>query len=328
MHRKRFISIFSFISFLLVVGLFIGAKKIDGTGRPINYRYSNLRSPFDNKTYPVKIPDSLDFSGESVPLYDFDVVERLDKELIVNTYWQSRTLLILKEMKQIGSILRPILKSNGLPDDFIYLAVAESGLQNDVVSPSGATGVWQFVANTGRNYGLQIDDYVDERLNYEKATAAACKYLKESKARFGSWTLAAASYNLGQEGLDRSIKNQKVRSYYDLYLNNETSRYIFRILALKEVMKNPQLYGFHVSTTDLYPSLKYHTVTVDTSINNLTEFAVSEGTTYKYLKVFNPWMINTSLPNKDKKIYSIKIPDPEMVMDEQEVTDPDIIKQQ
>ena len=209
-------------------------------------------------------------------------------------------------MKQVGSILRPILKSNGLPDDFIFLAVAESGLQNDVVSPSGASGVWQFVANTGRNYGLQIDDYVDERLNYEKATVAACRYLKESKDRFGSWTLAAASYNLGQEGLSRSIKNQKVRSYYDLYLNNETSRYIFRILALKEVMKNPQLYGFHVSNTDLYPTLKYHTVTVDSTINNLAEFAITQGTTYKYLKVFNPWLINTSLPNADKKIYIFK----------------------
>ena len=328
MQRKRIISILCFVSFLLVAGLFIGAKKIDDIGRPINYRYSNLRSPFDNKTYPVKIPDSLDFSGEAVPLYDFDVVERLDKELIVNTYWQSRTLLIMKEMKQVGSILRPILKSNGLPDDFIFLAVAESGLQNDVVSPSGATGVWQFVANTARNYGLQIDEFVDERLNYEKATTAACKYLKESKERFGSWTLAAASYNLGQEGLSRSIKNQKVRSYYDLYLNNETSRYIFRILALKEVMKNPQLYGFHVSTTDLYPILKYHTVTVDTTIINLAEFAIAQGTTYKYLKVFNPWMINTSLPNMDSKIYSIKIPDPEMVEDEQEVTETDLIKGQ
>ena len=323
MNRKRIISISGFVGLLLILGLFIGAKKIDNIGRPINYRYSNLRSPFDNKTYPVKIPDSLDFAGESVPLFDFDVVERLDRELIVNTYWHSRTILILKEMKQIGSIIRPIMKRNGLPDDFVFLAVAESGLQNDVVSPSGATGIWQFVTGTGKNYGLQIDEFVDERLNYEKSTEAACEYLKESKERFGSWTLAAASFNMGQEGLSRSMKNQKVGSYYDLYLNNETSRYIFRILALKEVMKNPQSYGFYVSSTDLYPSLKYHTITIDSTINNLTEFAISQGTTYKYLKVFNPWMINTSLPNSDKKVYTIKIPEPEMVSNELEVTEPD-----
>ncbi len=328
MHRKRFISISGFIGLLLMVGLFIGAKKIDSIGRPINYRYSHLRSPFDNKTYPVKIPDSLDFAGENVPLFDFDVVERLDRELIVNTYWHSRTILIMKEMKQIGSILRPIMKRNGIPDDFIFLAVAESGLQNDVVSPSGATGVWQFIKSTGINFGLQIDEYVDERLNYEKSTDAACKYLLESKSRFGNWTLAAASYNMGQEGLARSIKNQKVGSYYDLYLNNETSRYIFRILALKEVMKNPQSYGFHINSTDLYPAFKYHTVTIDSAINNLTEFAIQQGTTYKYLKIFNPWLINTSLPNSNKKIYSIKIPEPEMVSDELEVTDPDNTKGQ
>ncbi len=323
MHRKRFISVSGFVGLLLVLGLFIGAKKIDSMGRPINYRYSNMLSPFDNKTYPVKIPDSLDFAGEEVPLFDFDVVERLDRELIVNTYWHSRTILILKEMKQIGSIIRPIMKRNGLPDDFIFLAVAESGLQNDVVSPSGATGIWQFVQGTAKNYGLQIDEYVDERLNYEKATEAACKYLKESKEKFGNWTLAAASYNMGQGGLSQSIKNQKVGSYYDLYLNNETSRYIFRILALKEVMKNPQAYGFYVNAADLYPTLKYHTVSIDTAISSLTDFALSHGTTYKYLKLFNPWMINTSLPNSDKKIYSIKIPEPEMVADELEVTEPD-----
>lgn len=323
MHRKRFISVSGFVGLLLVLGLFIGAKKIDSMGRPINYRYSNMLSPFDNKTYPVKIPDSLDFAGEEVPLFDFDVVERLDRELIVNTYWHSRTILILKEMKQIGSIIRPIMKGNGLPDDFIFLAVAESGLQNDVVSPSGATGIWQFVQGTAKNYGLQIDEYVDERLNYEKSTEAACKYLKESKEKFGNWTLAAASYNMGQGGLSQSIKNQKVGSYYDLYLNNETSRYIFRILALKEVMKNPQAYGFYVNSTDLYPTLKFHTVTVDTTISNLTDFAISQGTTYKYLKVFNPWLINTSLPNPSGKIYSIKIPEPEMVSDELEVTEPD-----
>lgn len=321
MQRKRLISIASFIGLLLIVGLFTGAEKISSTGRAVNYRYGNLRSSFDNKIYPVKIPDSLDFAGEPVPLFDFDVTERLDRELVVNTYWHSRTILILKEMKQVGNLMRPIMKRNGLPDDFIYLAVAESGLQNDVVSPSGATGIWQFLQASGKNYGLQIDDFVDERLNTEKSTEAACAYLKEAKEKFGSWTLAAASYNLGQEGLARSMKNQKVGSYYDLYLNSETSRYIFRILALKEVMKNPQLYGFYISPNDLYPELKYHTVTVDTTISNLTDFALQHNTTYKYLKLFNPWLINTSLPNASKKNYSIKIPDAEMVVEEPKVSE-------
>ncbi len=322
MHLKRVISITCILGLLFLFGSFIGAKKIGSRGQT-DYHYGNVRSLVDNRNSPVKTPDSLDFAGERVPLFEFDVIKRLDRELVINTYWHSRTILILKEMKQIGSIIRPILKRNGIPDDFIFLAVAESGLQNDVVSPSGASGVWQFINGTAKNYGLQIDEYVDERLNYEKSTEAACKYLKESKERFGNWTLSAASYNVGQEGLARSIKNQKVNSYYDLYLNTETSRYIFRILALKEVMKNPQAYGFYVNPADLYPTLKYHTISIDSSITNLAEFASQQGTSYKHLKNFNPWMINTSLPNAHQKVYSIKIPDAELGADEQEINGPD-----
>ncbi len=307
---------------LLIVGLFLGASKVSKVNTALKYRYYNIRSPYDNKSYPVRLPDSLDFAGEQVPLYDFDVVERLDRELLINTYWHSRTILILKEMKQVGGIIKPILKKYGVPQDFIYLAVAESGLQNDVVSPSGAKGIWQFLESTGENYGLEINEYVDERLNYEKATEAACKYLLESKQKFGSWTLAAASYNVGQGGLEGAMKNQKVKSYYDLYLNTETSRYIFRILALKELMKNPESYGFYVASTDQYPMWKYHSVQVDSSINDLAAFASYNGINYKYLKIFNPWMVNTSLQNTSHKSYAVKIPEPEMFEDEQHISEP------
>ncbi len=296
---------------LMVVGfgvfLSVSAIKINKSDAE-SFRYERIKSPFDNKIYAVKIPAQIEFAGENVPLDDADVRQRFDRELLVNTYWHSQTLYIMKEYPQVISIIEPILEKNGVPKDFIYLCIAESGLQINAQSPSGAAGLWQFIKTTGQSYGLIINAEVDERLSYEKSTEAACKYFLEAKEKFGSWTTAAASFNRGIEGMSAAVKNQDTNDYYSLYLNQETARYIYRILALKQVLSNPQQYGFFLETEDLYPSYKYKTVTVDSNITNLTEFAKANGTNYKTLRILNPWIINYSLTNKERRKFEIKLP--------------------
>ncbi len=235
-----------------------------------------------------------------------DVKERFDRELLVNTYWQSQTLLLLKRKERWFPLIEPILKSNGIPDDFKYLALAESGLTN-VVSPSGAAGYWQFLEATGTRYGLEINSEVDERYHVEKATIAACSYFKEAYGVFKNWSLVAASYNMGIDGITKQLDRQHVTNYYDLLLVEETSRYLLRIVALKEICKNPLLYGFHLRKRDFYEPYKYRTVVVDTGVTDLALFAVSLGTTYKELKILNPWLRTSTLSNKMQKKYSILI---------------------
>ncbi|HLT51457.1 MAG TPA: lytic transglycosylase domain-containing protein, partial [Arenibacter sp.] len=202
----------------------------------------------DNSGYritPIEIPEDLNFAGEAVPFEDPEIMERVDREFLVNAYWQSNALLLMKRAHKFFPIIEPILAKNGIPDDFKYLALAESGLQN-VVSPAGATGFWQIMPATGREYGLEINKNVDERYHVEKSTEVACRYLKKSKERFGSWTLAAAAYNAGAGGIQKFMGIQKVDAYYDLLLGEETGRYVFRILAIKEILSNPEKYGFHL----------------------------------------------------------------------------------
>jgi len=261
----------------------------------------------DYRIYNLNIPETLDFCGESVPLIDEDVYERMDRELLVNTYWQSNSLLYHKRASKWFPIIEPILKENGVPDDFKYLALVESGLMN-VVSPAGAAGFWQILKKTGQEYGLEVNNDVDERYHVVKATEAACKYLKESYERYGSWTLAAASYNMGIGGVGKQLKRQKANNYYDLLLNSETSRYVFRILAAKEIHENPTKYGFHYRLKDLYMPRETYTVKVDTTINDLVAFADLYKVNYKILKVFNPWLRQTHLPNKSRKKYEILFP--------------------
>lgn len=258
------------------------------------------------KTYALVLPSKLSFCNEAVPMKDQDVRERLDRELLVNTYWQSQTLLIIKEFNKIKPLIEPVLKEYGVPEDFIYLAAAESGFRN-VVSPSKAVGVWQLLEETGKLYGLEINSEVDERYHFEKSTAAACKYLKQAYEKFGSWTMAAASYNMGMSGLSEISRKQKATDYYDLMLNTETSRYVFRILALKEIIRNPAKYGFIINETDLYKPYTYKTITVNTPIESLADFAFSNGINYKELKILNPWLRSTQLSNKTGKSYEIKI---------------------
>ena len=264
---------------------------------------------FNNKynVYSVLKPDNLKFSNELVPNTSLDVWERLDKELLKNIYWQSNTLLYFKRANKYFPIIEEILAENNIPDDFKYLALIESGFEY-TVSPSGAAGFWQIMKGTAREYGLEVNYAIDERYNLRKSTEAACRYLQKAYNEFGSWTMAAASYNMGKNGAGRRIEEQSSNNYYNLYLNSETSRYVFRIIAVKEIMQNPKRYGFMFREKDLYNMPNFKTLEVDSTIANLSDFASLHGVNYKLLKQFNPWLRSTSLPDKSRRKYILKIP--------------------
>lgn len=249
-----------------------------------------------------------DFAGEPLPMDNFDVKERLDRELMVNSYWHSSTILNIKASKRFFPMFEKIFKEYGIPDDFKYIAVAESSLRN-ATSPAGAKGVWQFMKSVGQSFDLEVNSEVDERFNIEKATHAACKHFLNLKKRFGSWTLAATAYNVGPTKLKRQKEEQRANTYYDLNLNQETSRYIFRLVAIKEILKNPRAYGFHLEEDDYYQPLDdYAVVETNEAIPNLGDFAKKYGTTYRLLKVYNPWLIKGQLTNSKKKMYQIRVP--------------------
>lgn len=257
--------------------------------------------------YAVPIPKHISFAGEQPPLNDPDVHERLDREIHVNTYWQSNSLLLFKRANRYFPIIEPILKKYGVPADFKYLVLIESGLTN-AVSPSGAVGFWQIMKGTAEEYGLEINAEVDERYHLEKATEVACNYILDAKSKFGSWTLAAASYNMGMRGLQNQLSRQSAANYYDLHLNHETSRYVFRMLALKAIMEDPKMYGFHFRPKDLYPPLKTKTITIDSAVADFAAFANIFDLSYKTLKYHNPWLRQSYLTNKTRKTYEISIP--------------------
>ena len=252
-------------------------------------------------------PTEVDFAGEKAPLHIADVKERFDRELLVNANLDASTLLIIKRANRAFPIIEPILKKNGVPDDFKYLAVAESALMN-ATSSAGAKGFWQFMPATAKEYGMEVNDIVDERYHLEMSTEAACKYLLGAYKKFGSWTLAAASYNGGLGGVNKQITFQGENNYYDLLLTDETARYVFRILALKEIMKNPTLYNFNVTAEELYQNIPTRKVEIDSSITDLAAFAKEQGINYKILKIHNPWLRDKKLTNASKKKYIIEIP--------------------
>ncbi len=290
------------IVILALIGLgflFLNAQTSD-----VTKLLKNVSESYEIKA--LKLPKKITFAGEQVPLNQPDTRERLDRELLVNTYWQSNGLLLLKRANKYFPIIEPILKKEGLPDDFKYLAIAESGLQN-VRSRAGASGFWQFMKGTAKQYGLEVNDNVDERYNLEKATKCAAQYLKKAKAKFGTWSLAAAAYNAGSAKISKRLEQQKVIDYYDLLLNPETARYVFRIIALKEVLSNPKKYGFVFDKEDLYETPKYKEIIINTPIENLADFAKQYQMTYKELKLLNPWLRETKLDNKSGKEYIIKI---------------------
>jgi len=272
------------------------------------YSETSVKNGFlnDYRIYALHIPDTLSLVDESVPITQKDVKERIDRELLVNTYWQSNALLLIKRQHKYFPIIEPILAQNGIPDDFKYLAVAESGLQN-ISSPAGAKGFWQIMKNTAKEYGLEVNKDIDERYNLEKATNAACQYLNKAKTKFGSWTLAAASYNAGMNKINQQLDKQKVDNYYDLFLNEETSRYIPRIIVIKHILSQPKKFGFVYNQKDLYENYKYAEIMIDSTITDLAVFAKNLGTNYKELKLLNPWLRSNTLPNKSGKTYFLKL---------------------
>lgn len=268
----------------------------------------HLRQFNDNyRVFSLTLPNELSFCDEPVPLDRLDVRERLDRELLVNTYWQSNTLLAHKRAARWFPLIEEVLEREGVPDDMKYLALIESGLTN-AVSPAGATGYWQFLKETATQYGLEVNGEVDERYHVEKSTEAACRYLKEAHARFGSWALAAAAYNLGQGGIQKQVGRQLESSYYELQLPEETSRYVFRMLAMKEIIEDPERYGFHIRRKDLYPPYPTRPVTVQGPIEDLALFAKRHATNYRTLKLLNPWLRDTKLTNHGGRTYTLLLP--------------------
>ena len=255
-----------------------------------------------------ELPKKLFFAGERVPLQDTDVRERLDKELNVNVYYHSSTIFLIKRANRWFPFVAKQLEKHNIPTDMIYLPLIESGFQQ-VVSPAGASGFWQLMKGTARELNLEVNDEVDERYHPEKSTLAAIEYLKDAYSKFGNWTNVAASYNMGMNGLGKALKKQRVNSYYDLLLNDETKRYVFRMLALREIMSNQKKYGFYVNSEELYYPEAVKSVEVKTNVPDLTEFAIQNGVTYKTLKRYNPWLRKNSLTIKKKgKTYQVLLP--------------------
>lgn len=279
-----------------------------GTATPPPPAHPAAHNPVAQIVKSASLPASLAFANEEVPLHNWDVRERLDRELNVNVYYHSSTLFCLKLARRYFPIIEPILARHGIPDDFKYMAVAESGLIN-AVSSVGAKGIWQFMDDTAPAFGMEVSSEIDERYHIEKATEGACRYLQQAYSKFGNWTLAAASYNAGMSRIATAKEKQKESSYYNMELNTETSRYIFRILALKVLLQTPADYGFLLENDEYYTSFPdFYTVEVNTPITSWADFAHERGTTYRMLKIYNPWLRDTELKNPKKQTYLVKIP--------------------
>lgn len=281
----------------------------------IGYIISNATDKNTDKQFSVvenpNVPKTMTFAGVKVNFDRADMYERIDRELTSLCYTHGNTMLMIKRANKYFPILAPILKKNGIPEDLLYLACVESVLNIRAYSPAKAAGLWQFIASTGKQYGLEINDYVDERYNIEKATEAACHYLKKAYNEYGNWESVASSYNGGRTRITKELASQQVTSSYDLYLVDETTRYMFRILATKIIMENPQKYGFRLQSHQLYQPIEYDTVTVNTPIADWPTWAKKYNMTYAQLKEMNPWIRAKSLPNKTGKSYIIKITKPE-----------------
>lgn len=304
-----------YLILIVLIGLLIF-----GLERYVIKRESKL--PGQNEQYykivSVPIPDTISFAGEQIPIDIFYVREALDRELSVNTYWHSSTLGIMKKANRWFPMFDSVLSANNVPLDFKYLAIIESGLSN-ITSPAGAVGYWQFLKGTAKDYDLEVNKEIDERYNVLKSTEAACKYFNESYSKFGNWTLVAAAYNAGRKGISEQMERQKSGSFYDLLLNDESSRYIYRIAALKLIFENPEAYGFYLDEEDIYPEFSTRLVKVDGKVEDWADFAKEHGISYKILKYFNPWLRQNYLKNKKKKTYYITIPNPPFDITHEEI---------
>ena len=293
------------IIFLLALGAII--PLLTGSRLPEQMLDKNQFSPTLEIIIP-EVPEKAIFAGEEIDLRSYDRRERMDRELLAFTYMHSNTLQTLKRANRFFPQIEPILKEEGIPDDFKYLMAIESSLNTLARSPAGAAGLWQIMPQTARELGLEVNDYVDERYDIEKSTRAACKYLKQAYAKYGNWMLVSASYNAGQGRISSLLKKQNVEHGMDLYLVEETSRYMFRLLAIKELFKNPAHFGFALRSEHLYPIIPYTTETVTKPIVDLATYAQSKGITYARLRDANPWLRGYTLPNKTGKRYIIRIP--------------------
>lgn len=263
----------------------------------------------DDRYTCVDVPRYTVFCGDTIDLTRYDRHERMDRELLAFSFMHSTSIQTIKRANRYFPVIVPILKEKGIPEDFKYLMAIESACNPLARSGAGAAGLWQFMPTTGKEYGLEVNSHVDERYNVEKATYAACKYLKDAYNRFGDWVSVAASYNAGQGRISQQQEKQYTDETLDLYLVEETARYIYRIFAVKMLFENPTDFGFYLRSSDLYPQIHYRTVKVSETITDLARFAKSQGTTYALLKNLNPWLRSTSLPCKNGKEYEIKLPD-------------------
>lgn len=293
---------------ILVLSLFAFSSVPKSSNHGGNGDFQFFQEHYRIHAFPI--PDELYFAGERVPLERIYIREAFERELLVNAYWHSQTLLFLKRANRFFPVIEPILEREGVPADFKYLALIESGLHERALSPAGAFGIWQFLPDTAREYGLVVNNEIDERLHLERSTVAAARYLKDAHERFGSWTMAAAAYNAGMRGMQRQVDRQQESCYYNLILNEETGRYVFRILAVKEIISNPRKYGFYLDAHELYPIIEFNEVEVTTSIPSLVEFARLHGATFRQLKILNPWLRESALTNPSGKKYIIRVPKP------------------
>ncbi|MFT6747062.1 MAG: membrane-bound lytic murein transglycosylase D [Glaciecola sp.] len=298
MFKKKSVYI-TLLLFAVVFQLFVYSTKAKVESEIVAHAHCAV-SPFD-------LNHNIDFCGEKVPLHNQDILERYDREILKNAHWHSEMILMHKRSGKYFPLIEKILAENNIPNDFKYLCVIESGLAN-VVSPVGASGFWQIMEKTGQEFGLEINKNVDERYHLEKATRVACAYFNAAYKKFGSWTLVAASYNMGMGGVARRLKKQQVNNYYDLLINAETSRYVFRVLAVKEILTNPEKFNFSLSEVDKYKQVPLRYASVDTSISNLIDWSLNESINYKLLKIYNPWLRTGRLPNRDSSQYQIAIP--------------------
>jgi len=266
-----------------------------------SYRNNNFN------VFGLEIPRNLEFCGEKIPTNDYALKDNLDKEFFNNKYWKSSYPLLLNKAQKWFPYIEPILKKEGVPDDFKYVAVIESHLSN-AVSPAGAVGFWQLVPATARHYGLTVDEYIDERLDVEKSTYVACKLFKDAHREFNNWTLAAAAYNLGIGGIQNALKKQGSDSYYDLLLNRETASFVYRILAYKTLFSSPEHFGLKQKSFKYFGKVPLRTVKIDSSITNLGHFAKTLNTNVAVIKLFNPWLLQDVLPNPERKVIEFRLP--------------------
>jgi len=306
-QRKRIRHLLFFVLFI-ITGIMAVLVATTGYSDGLNHEPMKPGIGDSYSVYGVEIPNQISFAGEPVPLDLFDVKESLDRELLSNTYFHSQTIRLIKLANRYFPQIESVLRKNLVPDDFKYLAVAESGL-TQAVSPVKAVGFWQLMSGTARDYGLEVSKEVDERYHIGKSTEVACQYLIESYQKYGNWTMTAASYNAGRRGVDRQIERQKKENYYDLLLNEETARYLYRVVAFKLIFEDPAAYGFNLSEKDLYQEIPVYTIEIDSAVANFADFAQVHGTNYKILKRLNPWLRDNNMTNPGRRTYQITLPE-------------------